>query len=354
MIESLLDALQSPIRHSIQPRIPSSGESFAKNDFDANCDVARDQWEFERFRFMIPAQFMLSVRAVVDGACRLETQTNPFVSERFAPRESVFHHIHTTLNEEFFMRAFIRFSCAITLLSFVASATAPVSADDAADAKAIIDKAITAFGGVDAVKKQSNSQWSDTGTYHGMGDPIQYQGKYSMSLPSKSRMEIVGVFMIIIDGDKAWMKTSDGVMELGADDVKEQKQVLHVGYITSFVPFAKGEEGYKFSLAGDADIDGEACVGVNCERDGFRSVKMEFSKKTNLLMRATYQVKASEQGNKEVSEEAYYRNWKKEDGVMSPRKMVINRDGKKYVESEPTKIEYLETIDAGVFAKPAA
>lgn len=246
------------------------------------------------------------------------------------------------------MRTFIQLTCAVTLLSFVNFS----SADDAADAKAIIDKAITAFGGADVVKKQTNAVWSETGTYYGMGEGIPYQGKYSMSLPSKFRMEIVGAFVMVIDGDKAWMKGLDGLNEIKGDELKEQKQLLHSGYVTSFVPFAKGEEGYKFSLAGDADINGEACVGVNCLRDGFRSVRMDFSKKTNLLMRATYLVKAPEQGNKEVTEEVNYSNWKKEDGFMSPRKLLIIRDGKKFVESEPSKVEYPESIDASVFAKP--
>jgi outer membrane lipoprotein-sorting protein len=225
-------------------------------------------------------------------------------------------------------------------------------ADDAADAKAIVDKGIEAVGGVETVKKQVNAQWSETGNYFGMGDAIPYQGKYVFSLPNKARMEIVGIFTIVVDGDKGWMKTAQEVRALTDDELKEQHQVFHIGYVTSLVPFSRGEKGYSFTLAGDSDVDGEACVGVICDKKGFRTVKIEFSKKTGLLMRATYTVKAPEQGNKEVTEEAIYKNWKKEDGVMSARKMVVNRDGKKFIESEPGKIEYPQTLDAELFAEP--
>jgi hypothetical protein len=239
------------------------------------------------------------------------------------------------------------FAAAITLASFNSTI-----ADDAADAKAIVDKAIKALGGADVVKKQGNAQWSEEGTYYGMGQGLPYEGTYAFSLPGKSRMEIVGVFLIVLDGDKGWMRTPAGVVDIKGDELKEQKQMLNVGYATSLIPFAKGEKLYTLSLAGDSDVDGEACVGVNCERKGFRSVKMEFSKKTSLITRATYTAISAEQGNKEVSEEAYYLEWKKEEGVMSPRKMIVKRDGKKFIESKPTKISHPKEIDAALFAKP--
>jgi hypothetical protein len=40
------------------------------------------------------------------------------------------------------------------------------------------------------------------------------------------------------------------------------------------------------------------------------------------------------------------------DGVKLPRKMVIKRDGKEYVDADRQEIKLLETIDDKEFAKP--
>lgn len=243
------------------------------------------------------------------------------------------------------MRTFIPLTLACALFG----ATSAV-ADEATDVKAVIDAAVKAIGGADTVNKQTNSEWSEKGTYFGTGQPIPYAGKYSFSLPNKSRMEIVGVFMIIVNGDKAWMRSPTGVVELKDDKLKEQQQMLHIGYVTSLIPFAKAEKGYKLKLVGDTTVNDEACVAVTCAKDGFQTVKMEFSKKTNLLIKSTYQVVAED--GKKVTEESLFADWKKEDGLMSPRKMSVTRDGKKFVESLPTKVTHPATIDAKLFANP--
>jgi hypothetical protein len=246
------------------------------------------------------------------------------------------------------MRVLFPLTAALAMLL----AVSPTFGDETNAAKTTIDKAVKAIGGADVVSKQTNSEWSEKGTYYGMGQPVPYEGKYTFSLPTKSRMEIVGVFLIVIDGDKGWMRSPAGVVKLDAEALKEQKQMLHIGYVTSLIPFAKGEKGYNLKATDDTEVNGEACAAVTCERTGFRSIKLEVNKKTNLLMRATYVVLSQEQGNKEVTEEAFYLNWKKEDGLLSPRKMLVHRDGKKFIESNPSNVKHPEKIDAALFAEP--
>jgi hypothetical protein len=57
-------------------------------------------------------------------------------------------------------------------------------------------------------------------------------------------------------------------------------------------------------------------------------------------------------GGKEVAEEVLYDDYKEKDGVKYPGKVLVNRDGKKYVESETTEYKPAEKIDDKTFEKP--
>ena len=55
---------------------------------------------------------------------------------------------------------------------------------------------------------------------------------------------------------------------------------------------------------------------------------------------------------KEVSEEVFYREIKLINGIQSPTKMLIQRDGKKFVECEVLDEVRHEKLDEKLFAKP--
>ena len=51
-------------------------------------------------------------------------------------------------------------------------------------------------------------------------------------------------------------------------------------------------------------------------------------------------------------EERLFSEYKKMDGVQVPLKLVINRDGEKYVETEVTEFKRMEKLESGLFDKP--
>ena len=83
-----------------------------------------------------------------------------------------------------------------------------LSADeDAAKAQKLVDRAIKAMGGAKALAKTRHTIIEDEGTYYGMGDGVPYQGRYVYVFgnPGRFRMEILGQFLSVTDGDKSWM-----------------------------------------------------------------------------------------------------------------------------------------------------
>jgi hypothetical protein len=91
---------------------------------------------------------------------------------------------------------------------------------------------------------------------------------------------------------------------------------------------------------------------LKVSRKGYRDVELYFDKDANLLIKAKWMAKAQEQGGKEVTQEAFYTDHKNVDGAMVPMKMVVNRDGKKYVEAEVKDYKAEGKLADGVFGKP--
>src|SRR3954469_14806598 len=98
----------------------------------------------------------------------------------------------------------------------VCLAAVPVSAAD--DAVVIIDKAIKAYGGPEALKKQKAMQWKSKGVAHAMGVKIDYTADYSVQFPDKMRFDMEATFMdqkiaiiAATDGKNAWEKAMDKV-----------------------------------------------------------------------------------------------------------------------------------------------
>ncbi|MBW3540477.1 MAG: hypothetical protein KY476_09410 [Planctomycetes bacterium] len=224
------------------------------------------------------------------------------------------------------------------------------AAGQADDARAIVGQAIEALGGPEALKKQKAGTWKEKGTYFGTGeDGVPYTGEYAVEWPSRFRMEISEIFTIVVNGDQGWIKSQDNLQEMTAEQLAEQKEELHSSYITTLLPLE--EKTYKLSVIDGVEVDGKPTVGVKVSSEGHRDVKLYFDKETHLPAKSEYVVKSQEQDGKEVTEEVFYADYHKVEGLQVPKKVTLHRDGKKFVEAENSEFE-LGDVDDKLFAKP--
>ena len=218
------------------------------------------------------------------------------------------------------------------------------------EARQIVRKGIRAMGGREALNKSKASTWKERGTYHGMGDGLPYTGEYALEWPGKFKMEISGVFTIVLDGKQGWMGASGMVQELTGDELKEQQEQLHSGYVMSLLFL--GEDGYKLEKLADAEVDGKAAAVVKVSHEGHRDVKLFFDQESGLLVKAEYRLKSPELGGQEVTEEAFLRDYHEVNGLKVPQKTLLHRDGQKFVEAEHYDMAFPAQLEASVFAKP--
>jgi hypothetical protein len=220
----------------------------------------------------------------------------------------------------------------------------------AEEPKDIIDKAIKAAGGAEKLAKFNCRTWSAKGKYYGAGAEIPYTATYAFQGPDKLRADIKDFVIIVLNGNKGWMKMGDDTIESDAEQLAEQKEVQHAGYVTTLLPLQ--DKGYALAPLGDVKVADRPAVGVKVSSKNHRDVNLYFDKNTNLLVKGEWTVKSQEEGGREVKQETLYGNYQDVQGAKFPMKITINRDGKVYVEGEYSNFKAVEKPDGKMFAKP--
>jgi hypothetical protein len=242
--------------------------------------------------------------------------------------------------------------CLGTLLAAVVGmvSVGATRAEDADKARAIIDKAIKALGGAKKLGKYKAATWKEEGTYYGMGEGLPYKGKYASQGPDQFRMEIEGVFTIVLNGDKGWTKMGNETKAMTKEQLAQQKTEHRAGYISTLLPLQ--DKAFKLEALDETTVDKKLAVGVKVTHKAYPEVKLYFDKKTGLLAKVAYRGKAPEQKFKEVDQELYFHDYKAVDGRQVPHKIVMKRDGKPFVKAKIEDWEAKEKLDDKVFAEP--
>lgn len=243
----------------------------------------------------------------------------------------------------------LRFIVLLAVASLVLSS--PLAAADPSPQE-VIEQAIKATGGAEAIAKQKAMTWEETGTYYGQGSGVPYEGKYAYQWPDKFRMEIVGVFTIVVDSDKGWVSTMGNVTELSAEQLAEQKEQLYASSVTSLVPLGENKDKqFTLTAAGEGKVGDRATVAVKVSSKGHRDITLSFDKETHLLVKFETVVKSEELG-KEVDQIITMSEFKDVGGMKMATKYMVTRDGEKFVEAETTSVKFVDKHDDGTFGKP--
>jgi outer membrane lipoprotein-sorting protein len=238
---------------------------------------------------------------------------------------------------------------------FVLAIGAPVRADDAADAKAIIEKAVKAHGGQDKLDKFTGVTVKFKGTFHGMGEGIPMSGEVTSQGPDKQRVDIeveAGGMKIpivaIVAGDKGWEKIGKDVKETDKDKLAESREQTYAAWVSTLAPLKAKQ--FTFATTGEMKIEKRTVVGVKVSSKGHRDIDLYFDKETGMLIKAETRVK--DDGGQEVTEESFPSDYKDVQGTKQAHKFTVKRNGKLFMEGEATGVELFEKLDASTFAKP--
>jgi hypothetical protein len=235
---------------------------------------------------------------------------------------------------------------------------ATLRADEAADLKALIDKAIKATGGEKNLAKFTAQTFKGKGKFHGLGDGLDFTGAWDVQRPDRLRVQIdvtaggmTFTFVRVVNGDKVWNKLNDNTTAIDdKDELAEAKEAMYVSRLTSLLPLR--DKDLTLGALDEIKVEGKPALGVHVFHKDHRDVNLYFDKDTGLLVKVETTIKDFMAGGKEFKQESFYSDHKEVNGLKVPMKVVINRDGKKYLETEVTEIEPKEKLDDALFDKP--
>jgi hypothetical protein len=246
---------------------------------------------------------------------------------------------------------------AVLAFGFLFAFGAPARADDAADAKAIIEKAVKAHGGQANLDKFPGTTIAMKGKVHIMEMAIPFSGEVTTLGPDKLKLDIEveagGMKFRIVNvvaGDKGWNKMGDAVMELDKDQLAEAKEQAFAGWASSLAPLLKDKQ-FTFATVGEIKVNDKPAVGVKVSSKGHRDIDLYFDKATSMLVKAETRVK-DEGSGQEVTEENFPTDYKDVQGIKHAMKFTIKRDGKLFLEGEATECTVSEKLPADFFDKP--
>jgi len=230
-------------------------------------------------------------------------------------------------------------------------------ADDAADARAIVEKAIKAKG-EKLDSKLTAMTWKDKGKFTGGDFNVDYTLDSAFEAPDKYRFDMmldVGgmkiTFIVVVNGGKAWESAMGMTREMSEEKLAFS---INQGYrlnVSSLFPLVADKE-FKLATAGEKDVNGKKAVAVTVTRDKRPTVTLYFDKESGLLVKTEMKVKDEFQGWKEVLDESFFSDYKEKDGKKFFTKMKVVRDGKTMIESSQSDQKPAEKLDAKMFEKP--
>jgi len=226
--------------------------------------------------------------------------------------------------------------------------------DSQDEARAIIGKAIKAMGYENkAVPKGLRMKAKGTVDVNGMSFEITQNLTIRMPNQFKDMTEVnVNGMTIpvttIFDGKEAWVDVNGMVKDLGEKMVEEFKNVAGMVEASHLTPLL--DKKFKLSIVGEAKVEGQPAVGIRISGKGFKDFNMYIDKKTNLIAKIERQA-VDPMSEMEVQEERIFKSYRDVDGRKVPKDVVVNRDGKKFLEAEVLEYSVVDQIDPGEFAK---
>ena len=228
-------------------------------------------------------------------------------------------------------------------------------ADDAADARKILDQAIEAHGGEAALGKFVAMYYKVKGTAFD-GDtktPISFewfvQGDDKETAISYDENDKV-TDVEVVNGKEGWTKDASRVTEpMSKEQIEFQQEMIYLNWATMFVPLKA--KGFRLSLIGETEVAGRKAVGILISHDKHSPLKMYFDKETHLL--AKYQRKFKDDAGKEVNEECVFSDYRTAQDTKQPFKGETSWDGVKANEFRIVEMKlYDKPLDEKLFAKP--
>ena len=210
-------------------------------------------------------------------------------------------------------------------------------ADEPAEARKVIDRAVDQVGGAKKLKDLTGGVWKTNGTVRGNPSRADFSGE----LPGKFRIDSTRVvdgekvlYSRVVNGDKGWVIEGEKVTPMGEAEIAGVKaSFYHKQAATTLVPLTDKE--VELSVAGKLTLETKTVTVVKAARKGFPDLLLSFDDATGLLVKSEMTDKDAKTG-KDRKVEIEWGNYKEFDGIKMASKNRTYHDGKLFIDTEIT------------------
>lgn len=230
----------------------------------------------------------------------------------------------------------------------------------AQEPKEIIAKALKAHGGLEKLKEQEGKAQvvRGKGKIEILGG-IDFTLEVSVAPPEKFKtqmqMQIMGQnvnTVQVFNGKDFWMKVNGMSLDNLLDDKAKEgiKEQIYQERMANLVLLGDDKK-LQLSPLGESTVEGKPVVGIRVSSEGHKDISLWFEKTTGLLTRLDAQT-VDIMSKMEQNTQKIFLDYKEQDGVMKPKRMIMNQDEKKFMEMEFEEFKLVDSLDDSTFAKP--
>jgi hypothetical protein len=220
------------------------------------------------------------------------------------------------------------------------------------DVDSLLDKAIKAHGGEEALAKCKAVHVKMKVNYEGAADV--YAQEWLFAAPDKLRHSAEGTYLgrrtvsiYATDGKVAWSLVNGQVETLEGDFAQWYKDQAHLMQAARLTPLKAKE--CELKAVGETKVDGKTALGLQVRAKGHKDLTLFFDAESGLLVKIERKVRDSD--GQEVKEERFYQDYPKKDGLPYARKVIVKQDGKTVETDEVHDVKFLEKADDKEFRR---
>jgi hypothetical protein len=224
------------------------------------------------------------------------------------------------------------------------------------EAKAVVDKAIKAIGGEEALAKATVLTWKTKATITLNDNENDFTGTTTSQGIDHYRAEFEGEFngnsvkgVTVLDGKKGWRKFGENPMEMDEEAVARELRTVYIQVVAvSLVPL--NGKGFKLETASDEKVGDKPVSVIKATGPDGKPFTLSFDKESGLLVKLVATV-AGFNGD-DYEQESTFADYKDFGGIKKATKVETKRDGNPFIKGTVTEFKASDKAAPETFAEP--
>jgi|SRR5579875_2531585 hypothetical protein len=236
-------------------------------------------------------------------------------------------------------------------------AGSPAMAQEQEAARALIERAIKAHGGAEALGRIHADKVLFKGTLVLQGHTTPFLAETIVQLPSqyKNVLEMnhngdKHTIVHVVNGKNIYIALDGRALKPDPAQLAEIRNGLELERAKRLLPLLE-DRSYQLAVLEPIQVNDRPAVGVRITGRGRKEMRLYFDKEYGLLVRAENRIDGGK-GKGEIRQHFFFGDFKDIGGYKRPTKVRAYRDGKQIMEAELLDAKLLDKVDETEFAKP--